>query len=696
MEQIEAAHGCLTPKTNRPRAPDEGAVAVSTARVDIRDRRIYRLFDNSNDVEAEPGTGQRVSEATLLLSIHGLSSPFLDMLFRLSHEIGTLRFCAVLVLAATAWHGLRGERREALAWLGVGLATLILFLSLKPAFARPRPELWPRLVGDTGFSFPSGHALASATFYPLLAWVTLRLRRAAFALVGIGLPLFIGFGRLYLGVHWPTDVLAGWALGAAQAAAALRCVRHRGREAGDSGLLVPTRRLRKSVLAVTAGAVVLGAAWATFRPDRAIRVATGFVSHVLCSNTFVSGLNPDQVYAEALKPMRGMAAADWALRHTVDSTRREVRTTFAGAFASRAVFREGRGCTLVRGETPPEAMLTRSTAPEAPTPEPLLPPIAGSSPVDPTDDGLRAALDRAFAEPDHAQQRRTKAVVVVQNGRVVAERHAPGYRVDTPLLGWSVTKSVTNALVGVLVRQGRLSVEQPAPVPAWRDPSDPRHAITIDHLLRMTSGLALDETRSGFDPASQMLFLEPDMAGFAERASLQARPGSAWKYTSGNTLILSRIIRDAVGSEEILRFASRELFEPLGMRSTTLELDAAGTPVGSTCMLASARDWARFGMLFLNDGVVGGRRILPEGWVRYSSSPTLDAGYGAGFWLGSSEWRAGWSSVPRDAFFASGMLGQSVMVIPSERLVIARFGVTHGDDGMGRLVTDVIGALKGK
>lgn len=166
-----------------------------------------------------------MSEAALLLSIHGLSSPAFDALFRFSHELGTLRSCALLVLAVTAWHGLRGERREALAWLAVGLATLILFLSLKPAFARPRPELWPRLVGDTGFSFPSGHALASATFYPLLAWMTLRLRRVAFALMGVGLPLFIGFGRLYLGVHWPTDVLAGWALGAAQAAAAIRWIR---------------------------------------------------------------------------------------------------------------------------------------------------------------------------------------------------------------------------------------------------------------------------------------------------------------------------------------------------------------------------------------------------------------------------------------------------------------------------------------
>ena len=212
----------------------------------------------------------------------------------------------------------------------------------------------------------------------------------------------------------------------------------------------------------------------------------------------------------------------------------------------------------------------------------------------------------------------------------------------------------------------------------------------------MTSGLALDETDSGFDPGSQMLFVEPDMAGFAERARLETKPGGAWKYTGGNTLILSRIIRDAVGGhpEDVLRFVQRELFDPLGMRSTTLEFDTTGTPIGSTFVFASARDWARFGMLFLDDGVVGGRRILPEGWVGYSSSPTLGTNYAAGFWLGSDEWRTSWG-VPRDSFFAAGMLGQRVFVAPSERLVIARFGITHGDEeGLGRLVTDMAAIFK--
>lgn len=163
-----------------------------------------------------------MSETALLLALHRYSSPLGDALFRVSHELGTLGFLAGLVLATCGWHRLRGESREAQAWLAVGLTTLALFLLLKPAFARPRPELWPRLVSASDFSFPSGHALGSAAFYPLLAWTTVRLRGGAFGLLSLGLPLFIGVGRLYLGVHWPTDVLAGWALGGVQSAAAIR------------------------------------------------------------------------------------------------------------------------------------------------------------------------------------------------------------------------------------------------------------------------------------------------------------------------------------------------------------------------------------------------------------------------------------------------------------------------------------------
>jgi CubicO group peptidase (beta-lactamase class C family) len=217
---------------------------------------------------------------------------------------------------------------------------------------------------------------------------------------------------------------------------------------------------------------------------------------------------------------------------------------------------------------------------------------------------------------------------VVKDGRIVAERYADGFGIDTPLLGFSTTKSVISALAGVLVRQGKLVLDQPAPVAAWKNPDDLRHAITPDHLLRHTAGLALGSSLqaslgAAFEPVNRMKFMESDMATFAESAGVETAPGSAWNYHDGNYLILSRLIRDAVGGTpgDFLRFAQIELFGPLGMRHVTIEFDGAGTPEGSTQMLASARDWARFGLLYLDDGIAGGKRILPEGFVNYSASP---------------------------------------------------------------------------
>jgi CubicO group peptidase (beta-lactamase class C family) len=317
---------------------------------------------------------------------------------------------------------------------------------------------------------------------------------------------------------------------------------------------------------------------------------------------------------------------------------------------------------------------------------------------------MRTVLDRAFAEPDHPPYRQTKAVVVVHHGRVIAERYASGYGVDTPLLGWSATKTVINAMIGVLVRQGKLSVDAPAPVAAWQEPGDPRHAITIGELMRHTSGLDLDETDSGFDPSTRIQFLERDTAKFAEAAGLEAEPGTTWNYTDGNYVILSRIIRDAVGGHaaDVLRFLHAEIFDPLGIRGATLEFDAVGTPMGATYMLAPARDWARLGLLYLDDGVAGEKRILPEGWVRYSSTPTLDSNYGAGLWTnrGTSDdiRRYVGLGMPRDSFFFNGVYGQYVVVVPSADLVIARFGVTQDWPdfdvaGTARLVADAVRAI---
>lgn len=467
---------------------------------------------------------------------------------------------------------------------------------------------------------------------------------------------------------------------------------------------------RKSQIILLVTTMLGGAlALTAVRAHDAPRVATGFVAHTLCSETFVSGLDPARVLAETTAAMPGTGLLTWAMNFKVDRARKNVTVTLLGGAQSHAVYREGLGCYVAHDDVSVDASLPPATSASQPA---LLPEIAGAAPVEPASPDLKLALERAFAEPDQPPFRHTHAVVVLRDGRIVAERYAPGYDVETPILGYSATKSVISALIGILVRQGKLAVDEPAPVAAWKDPADPRHAITVDHLLRHTSGLAMGSSlnaslASAIAPVNRMKYVARDMAAFAEGADLESRPGSAWNYHDGNTLILSRLVRDAAGGHaaDVLRMARSELFGPLGMRHVTLEFDATGTPEGASQMLASARDWARFGALYLDDGIAGGRRILPEGWVNYSATPTGTAwvGYGAGFWTNrgdsvGAKFRTarGW---PADSFYASGTFGQYVIVIPSQRLVIARFGTSanrYDIEGVSRLVTDVIAATGGK
>jgi CubicO group peptidase (beta-lactamase class C family) len=400
-----------------------------------------------------------------------------------------------------------------------------------------------------------------------------------------------------------------------------------------------------------------------------------------------------------------MGVLNWALRYSVDTDHHEVGTQVAHFFSARAIYRPSVGCLGVHGSIPDDTGgLSDTPAPNRS--EALLPDIAGPAPVDPTDPRLRAALDGAFAETDRPPYRRTKAVVIVHNGRVIAERYARGYGVDTPLHGHSMTKSVVNALIGVLVRRSAVTVAQTHLTPAWQSRDDARSSITIDQLLRMVSGLPWDEYAGGWDPATRMWYLERDMTAFAQQTRLEAPPGTRWNYSNRGFMVLSRLIRDAVGghAEEVVRFARHELFEPLGMRNATLELDATGTPIGSSQLYAPARDWARFGMLYLLDGVVAGRRILPKGWVDYTRAQTLDTGYAAGFWINTVSTKApmvgrwGMPGAPRDAFFARGYLGQFIVVVPSEQLVVVRLGVARTPGGdiatVGRLVGEVVEAIR--
>lgn len=425
-------------------------------------------------------------------------------------------------------------------------------------------------------------------------------------------------------------------------------------------------------------------------------LVTNSVSHSICTAAFVSHIDPEQMFKEEQLP--NMRSVGWAVRFHVDPDLHEVRATVLGMFAARAVYREGLGCVLVHGEEPvPDAGGFRDSPIASAFPE--------SAVVEPKDPALRRALDAAFAEPNPATPRLTKAIVVLHDGQLIAERYAPGYGPETPIWGHSLSKSITNALIGILVHQGKLRLDQSAPITAWAAPNDSRHAITIDQLLRMDSGLPFDETDSVLNPMSRMFFLENDMARYAATVPLAYAPGTTWAYSNLSYVLLGRIAMNAAGAGDAVaaeRFVRSQLFAPLGMRNALIETDLAGTPVGSSHVYASARDFAQFGQLYLDDGVADGQRILPEGWVAYSHSQTLNTGYGAGFWTNLVNegrvpvWDAPWGlpQLPKDMFYARGALGQYIVIVPSERLVVVRLGVSiYGGTGVGDVVAQIIAAL---
>ena len=313
-------------------------------------------------------------------------------------------------------------------------------------------------------------------------------------------------------------------------------------------------------------AVILAAAIFAMQPGLSIQIASGATSQYICTKTFVSGLKPEDIYAHDVRPEPGMGLIDWALRFDVDPVRRGVRTTVFGLFESRSVYREGFGCVLVHGGATPIELVPTTGSDDLPA---LLPEIAGSEPVA-GDARLQAAIDGAFVEPASGPNRWTQAVVIVHDGRVIGERYAPGYGIGTSLLSHSIAKSVVNALIGILVRDNKLSIADRVPLGGRNADGDVRDGATVDQLLRMSSGLPLDG-RTGRS-AGRMSFIEPDTAKFAEAAKLAATPGTRWAYSNLGYALLSRVVRDAINGDEhaIRDFAQQELFGPLGMRHVTM------------------------------------------------------------------------------------------------------------------------------
>ena len=290
-----------------------------------------------------------------------------------------------------------------------------------------------------------------------------------------------------------------------------------------------------AVLILTASALIVGAGWYL---SRAMPIGTGYTAKYVCSATFVSGLDPEDVLTRDVAPVNVLARV---IDVAVDRGARTVTAKALGVFRSTAVYREGCGCTLAAGGITVADLHAQPKpfSPPSRLPADLAWPQGAAGPFDPLPAGvdgtkLNHAMNLAFADPTL----QTRAVVVAWDGKLIAERYAPGFHKDMPLGGWSMTKSVTNALVGILVGRKQLDLQAPAPVPGWRAPDDPRRAITLDHLLRMSSGLAFEERYAPLADATDMLYGSADFGAFAAAMPMIHPPGTHWSYSTGTTNIV--------------------------------------------------------------------------------------------------------------------------------------------------------------
>jgi CubicO group peptidase (beta-lactamase class C family) len=467
-----------------------------------------------------------------------------------------------------------------------------------------------------------------------------------------------------------------------------------------------TKKLAVSNFRTRIGVVVfwisiLGLGYVAWFTLNMFPVISGYGAKTLCTCVYVQGRNDQDVIKQELGTMLGAVG-------TFEINRSDSSALGRVWFLSKkkAIYRKGLGCTLVNGLDEEEIRAQKfiGKTDVSFNPDTIAWPdgnlVSSEVPSGIDKAALNKVMDDFFVEKNPEAPVNTRAVVVLRDGQIIAEKYAMGFDAKTPQMGWSMTKSITNAMVGILVKQGKLNVDAPAPIEAWEH--DDRSKITLNDLMHASSGLKWSEVYSRPSDATEMLFRSGDIGLFVLSKKAGVEPNQKFQYSSGTTNLIQWIMRQQLGDEQYHRLPYDKLFNKIGMTSALIEVDPTGTFVGSSFGYATARDWARFGLLYLNDGVWNGERILPEGWVKYTATPadaTERGEYGAQWWLnagakGNPENRI-YPAIPTDAFWADGFEGQTVMVIPSKKLIVVRLGLSQeAEPDLNKFVADVIGTIK--
>jgi CubicO group peptidase (beta-lactamase class C family) len=421
-------------------------------------------------------------------------------------------------------------------------------------------------------------------------------------------------------------------------------------------------------------------------------IITGYAAKNLCSDVFVSGRNARDVEAIDLNFS--------FIKHTknkVDQSEKRVTSRYLWR-RSTAIYREGFGATLVRDV--PEGVLRKAIYPVDTNPgyrqDTTAWPLG-----DVFHDTVTAGIDRqALGEiskkliNDNAYKGYPFAFLVIYKGIPIAEAYKPQFNQNTRFLSWSMAKSFTNAIVGVLVREGKVDIMKPAGIEEWK--GDERCKITMNDLMQMQSGLKWNEDYGSRSDVNIMLFCKGDMSKYAISRPLEFPSGTHWYYSSGSDNIVSYLIREQFESDtSCYAFVRDKFFEKIGITDAVFEVDPSGDFVGSSYLYATARDYGRFGLLYLNDGVFNGERVLPEGWVKYTTTPATDSKgkYGSSFWLNKS---GTYPSAPTEMYSCEGHDGQIIFILPSRQMVIVILGFSHGpvnNMDLDRLLKDILGTL---
>ena len=396
-----------------------------------------------------------------------------------------------------------------------------------------------------------------------------------------------------------------------------------------------------------------------------VQVGTGIGAKLACSGRYLSGFDAPQVAAD----IASYSAAADLLTISYDDVEKTASASLFGLGTTRAKFRPGIGCTLVR---PGSEQLDEIRVPKI---QQSLQPWPRGSMVDSLDIGAQSQIEKMLVK-DNEEGLQTRSLLVVRNGSIISEAYAQGFSPQTPLLGWSMGKSLSAIMLGHLAYADRLAMGETELFAEWS--RDERRNITLQQLLQMSSGLDFSEVYAPGSDATRMLFVEASASGVAKTSALIHAPGSHFSYSSGTANLLSElfVIRTG-GTQSAVNTLHNEILAPMAMAHTTLELDANGVFVGSSNIYASTRDWARLGLLMLQKGELNGHRIVSKQWVEQAISPNRsdnERAYGYQVWLNEGDKALRWPDLPADSYAFTGNRGQRVMIIPSQQTLIVRMG----------------------